>query len=152
MKSVLDKYLSREELDRIAAAIAEAESRTSGEIRVSILYKRRWSERKLSLHDLALGEFQRLAMHKTRDRTGVLILLLLGERRFQIIADEGIHTKVAEGLWDELAARMSGHFGQGRFADGLCDVVAAVGLELERHAPRRGDDTDELPNQISERR
>src|SRR5512142_2508936 len=128
MSGLFRQHLSREEIGRISAAIAAVESKTPGEIRVSRFRRRRWGERKLTLRDLALGEFQRLGMHKTRERTGVLILLLLAERKFQIIADEGIHARVPDGLWDRLAAQTSEHFKGGRFADGLAELIAAVGL------------------------
>jgi uncharacterized membrane protein len=145
------KILSKTDLESLAAAISDAEKTTSGEIRVVVRHHRHWKERKLSLHDLALNEFRRIGMEQTRDRTGVLILLLVSERQFQIIADEGIHTKVAEGTWDRIALSMSSHFREGKFAQGLTEAVRSVGAELAAHFPRKSDDTNELPNDIIQR-
>lgn len=145
------QYLSDAEIKSITAKIAEAEEATSGEIRVSIRHRREWGEKKLSLRDLALKEFSRLGMRKTRDRTGVLIFLLMSERQFQIIADEGIHTKVTEGTWDRVAAAMTAHFRQGNFGQGICDGVAAVGEELKVFFPRKSDDRNELPDDVVQR-
>lgn len=147
----LKKYLSEEGIKAVTARIAAAEKQTSGEIRVAIRHRRQLGEGKLTLHDLALKEFTRLGMEKTKERTGVLIFLLLSERKFQIIADEGIHAKVAEGTWDRIAASMGEHFRAGNFAAGICDAVDAVGIELKEHFPGRPGDTDELSNDIIER-
>ena len=145
------KYLSEDELKSLSAVIAEAEKTTSGEIRVALRHRRSWKERSLSLHELALQEFRRLGMEKTHGRTGVLIMLLLSERKFQIIADEGIHKKVEDGTWDQIAGRMSAQFKAGRFADGITDAIREVGGVLSLHFPRKNDDRDELSNQIVEK-
>jgi uncharacterized membrane protein len=142
------KYLSNDDLTSLATTIAEAEKNTSGEIRVVVRHRRRRNERKLSLHDLVLKEFYRLGMEKTRDRTGVLIMLLMSEHQFEIVADEGINAQVAEGTWDTLAARMSAHFREGKFRDGVAHAVRTVGEELAKHFPRKPDDTNELPDDI----
>jgi len=147
-KNFLKKYLTETDLDLIAARIGEAERTTSGEIRMSIRHRRHWNERNLPLHELAIKEFHRLQMHRTKDRTGVLILLLFHERKFHIVADEGIQQKVDEGTWDSIAETMSAHFRQGNFRDGICDAVGSVGAILTTHFPGKADDRDELPNNV----
>jgi uncharacterized membrane protein len=151
MKFLLKKYLSKEDLQTISAKISEVEQRTSGEIRVVLRHKRHWNERKRSLHELAFAEFHRLGMQNTTHRTGVLILLLMSERKFHIIADEGIHTKVEDGAWDRIAASMSAHFKEKNFAKGICHAVEAVGIELGKYFPRGTEDRHELPNDVVER-
>jgi uncharacterized membrane protein len=145
-----NKYLTKNELQALSGVITEMEKNTSGEIRVVVRHHRHWKERKLSLHDLTLGEFYRLGMEKTRDRTGVLILILFAERKFHIVADEGIHTLVQDGTWDTIADGMSGHFKKGNFFDGIAEAIKAVGSELAKYFPRKSDDTNELPNEIIE--
>ncbi len=144
------RILTDNELQSLANLIAEMEKQTRGEIRVAIRHRRHWKERKLSLHDLALSEFRKLGMAKTRDRTGVLIMLLLSDRQFQIIADEGIHTQVEDGTWEKIAGEMSSHFQKGHFADGIGHAIRSVGTELAAHFPRKADDTNELPDDIVE--
>lgn len=145
-----EKFLSKLEMQSLSEVIAEAEKNTSGEIRVVVRRRRHWKERTLQLPEVALNEFHRLGMGKTRDRTGVLIMLLMSERKFQIIADEGIHAKVEEGTWDRFASEMSEHFKDGRFYHGISETIRAVGSELAKHFPRKSDDTDELSNEIIE--
>jgi uncharacterized membrane protein len=148
---MMKKYLTKEHLHELSASISEAERNTSGQIRVVLRHRRHWNERKLSLHDLAMKEFFRLKMERTRDRTGVLILLLFSERKFHVLADEGIHAKVPDGTWEKVAEKMSGHFKGGKFVAGISEAIRAVGAELARHFPRRSDGTNELPNDIVER-
>jgi uncharacterized membrane protein len=150
MSMITKKYLTKEEARQIADKISGVEQTTSGEIRVCLRHKRFLGEGKLSLHDLTLKEFYRLGMHKTKERSGVLILLLMDERKFEIIGDEGIHKKIADGTWDRIAGSMSAHFREGKFAAGILHAVDAVGNELKTHFPHRPEDRNELPNDVVE--
>ena len=147
-KGFLKEYLSEEQLRLIASKIAEAERNTDGEIHISIRHRRNWNERRLSLHELTLKEFHRLGMYKTAKHTGVLILLLFNERKFHIIADKGIHAKVAAGTWDRIADTVSTHFRQGNFLQGIFAAVDTVGSELQKHFPRTPGDENEISNKV----
>ncbi|HUN66132.1 MAG TPA: TPM domain-containing protein [Bacteroidota bacterium] len=144
------KILSKEDLGILAAEIAGMELTTSGELRVVIRHHRHFTEWRRAIHEIALSEFRRLGMHHTRDHTGVLIFLLVSERRFHIIADEGIHAKVADGTWDAVAAGMSAHFRQGNFRQGISEAIAAVGTVLAREFPRTEGKGNELPDDVIE--
>ena len=144
------KYLTKQDLHFLSQEIQKAENNTSGEIRVVFRHDRHWKERKLSLHELSLREFYHLGMDKTRERTGILILILFSERKFQIIADEGIHTRVEEGTWEGIAAKMSMQFKEGHYREGIAESVRVVGNILAKHFPSRGDDKNELSNDIIE--
>ncbi len=144
----LRKFLNDADLAAITAAIGEAEKSTTGEIRVCIRHRRHWKERKLTLHELALGEFLRLHMERTSKRTGVLILLLFNERRFHIIGDEGIHAKVGDALWGKVAAKMGEQFRSGHFRQGIVAGVEEVGKELATHFPRTMLGPNELPDDV----
>lgn len=144
------KILSKDDLQTIASVIAEVEKQADGELRVVLRHHRHLTERKLSLHELALREFTRLGMHKTQHRNGILIFLLVSERRFQIIADEGIHTKVEDGTWEAVAATMSSHFRERNFRKGITEALRAVGEILSRHFPATGQKANELPNDVVE--
>lgn len=144
-------YLAKNDLKTLSAVIAEAEKKTSGQIRVVVRHSKHWNEKRLSLHQLALKEFHRLGMQHTRNRTGVLLLFLFSERKFHIIADEGIHKKVDDGTWDRIAEVISAHFKDGRYVQGITDAVMAVGAELAKHFPPSAGDTNELPTDVVER-
>lgn len=148
-RKIIHTILSEQEMHRVAKIISEKEKTTEGEIRIALREKRHWGEGKLPIHRLALKEFHRLGMHKTVRHSGILIFLLISERKFHIVADEGIHAKVAEGTWDTLAEGMSAHFREGKFCDGICAMVDAVGNILAKHFPVSYGKTNELPDDIS---
>jgi uncharacterized membrane protein len=148
MKNLVKQLFSNEDLSSIASAIGEAEKTTAGEIRVSIRQKRKWTERRSTIEEIARKEFYVLGMTKTKDRTGILIFLLLEDKKFYILADEGIHTKVEQGTWDKIANEMSNHFSQKNFRTGIVHGVRSVGGELSKFFPRKTDDTNELPDDV----
>ncbi|HXB01741.1 MAG TPA: TPM domain-containing protein [Opitutaceae bacterium] len=123
-------FLKQLEHDRIVAAIADAEKKTSGQIRVLV------SNREVDDPVAAAGkEFQRLALHRTPQRNAVLIFVAPRSHRFAVIGDQGVHEKCGEAFWAELTAAMSGHFKQGQFTEGLLHGIARAGELLAAHFP-----------------
>lgn len=140
--------LTPQELERIAESIRTVEKGTVGEIRVSIQKRRSFKERSLTLNELAVKNFYALGMDQTKGKTGVLIYLLLSDRAFHIIGDEGINAKVKPEFWNQLAQSMADHFRQNKFADGICRTVTEVGAVLTREFPMKSGDTNELSNDV----
>jgi len=126
----------------VERAIALAETRTSGEIRVSIAGFFVGSSRRLA--ELA---FQRLGLHATRDRNGVLLLIAPARRQVVVLGDEAIHAQVGDAFWTEIAARVSTRFREGHFTQGVVEAVDAIGEALARHFPA-GADVDGNPNEL----
>lgn len=146
-KVALKKNFGKEGEQKIAQAIKDAEKITSGEIVVRV---RRGFERGVSdALTQAKKEFSRLKMHETKDRTAVLILLVWKERKFQIFADEGIASRLNQAFWDNLAGKLVTNFKEGRFVEPLCYVVKEVGAALADEFPRRPDDINEIPDDLS---
>lgn len=143
-----ENILTREEMQRIAEKIHAAEMETIGEIRVNIQKRRSWKEKNLSLFDLALKNFISLGMDATREKTGVLIFLLISEHAFQIVADEGIDKKVPPDFWESLAVKLSADFRQGKYYDGLCRTIDEVAVMLKKEFPSAPGNTNELPNSV----
>ncbi len=142
------ELLTAGEKERIAGAIAAVEKTTVGEIRVSVVRSRSVLNRTLSVYDLAVKNFYELGMEKTKEKTGVLIYLLVSERKFQIIGDEGINKKVSKEFWDVLAFRVSDFFRQQKFADGIVFAINEVGAVLTKEFPMKAGDTNELSNDV----
>ena len=101
MTNHVKRLLAETDLHAIARYIAEQEKQTSGQIRVSIRQSRARNERGRSIEELARKEFHALGMAKTAERSGVLIFLLLEDRKFK----EGILHGVKS-----VAAELSRHF------------------------------------------
>lgn len=143
-----EQILTGAEMERIAEKIRGVELKTIGEIRVNIQQRRSWSERKLSLFDLALKNFYALGMDKTKGKTGVLIFLLLSDHAFHIVADEGINKRVSPDYWSTLAKKLSAAFQREQYFDGLSQVIDDVGMILTKEFPSAPGDTNELPNTV----
>lgn len=142
------EILSDTERKRLAMSIAEAEKTTSGEVRISVQAERQLGEAMMSVQDLALDHFKRLGMTETRDKTGVLIYLLVSEHKLQILADAGINEKVNAGTWQAIADSMTAEFKAGRFYDGLSTGLEKIGAILTQHFPVQPGDRNELSNDI----
>jgi uncharacterized membrane protein len=139
------KFLSKLDSDRIVAAIAEAEKRSSGEIRVHVT--RRKPD---NLEERARRRFELLGMTRTAERNGVLFYVAPNLRRFQILGDSGIHEKCGDDFWKETAAGMEEHFRRGDFTEGLVHGITKAGDLLAAHFPREAGDTNELPDEVTE--
>jgi len=128
---------------RVVAAIAAAEQRTSGEIRVLIA-------RQPAPDAVAAAQrhFDRLGMHRTAARNGVLIFIAPASRTFAVIGDRGVHEKCGDVFWRELASAMTDHFKRGAFTDGLVVGIERAAALLATHFPRAPDDRNELPDTI----
>ena len=74
----------------------------------------------------------------------------VAEHYVEIIADEGINTKVPPGTWDNAVESFVADVRAGRIADGFLAVIKIVGDQLAEHFPRSGEDMDELPNRLIE--
>ncbi len=123
----------------------EAEKNTSGEIRV-VIRSHYDEDLKNNLHEQVKRDFVKHGLDKTRDKTGVIILLVLEVKKFMIWGDDGIHAKVRQAYWDVLAVGTSAHFQEERYTQGICEAVAEVGKRLAEFFPKKLDDVDELPD------
>jgi uncharacterized membrane protein len=137
-------FFSKEQQDQILAAVRGAEKETSGEIRVHIE-----SVLTEDVLDRAAWLFHKLGMDKTADRSGVLFYLAVDNKRFAIIGDAGINSKVPAGFWDEISELLRKNFKEGKFTEGLSEGIAMAGIQLKTYFPRNHDDVNELSDEIS---
>ena len=137
-------FFTKEQKDEILQAIKEAEKETSGEIVVHIDEAVNGD-----VLDRAAYIFQKLELHKTKDRNGVLFLLAYKSHKFAILGDAGINSAVPEDFWGRIKDAMSELFAENKFAEGLATGIRMAGNELKRHFPFRKDDINELPDEIS---
>ncbi len=93
--SQLHSFLSSQDEEAVVNAIKEAETNTSGEIRVHI---EAHSDEDHYKH--ALKVFAELKMHKTELRNGVLFYVAVNDHKFVILGDQGINDKVTDDFWD----------------------------------------------------
>src|SRR5204863_499039 len=85
--------------------------------------------------------FVQLEMEKTRERNAVLIFVAPRAQKFAVIGDEGVHQKCGEKFWQDLVARMRGHFLREDFTQALVEGIESTGELLAKHFPRTVPDT-----------
>lgn len=139
-----DQFFNKEEKAQIVGAIKEAELNTSGEIRVHIETKC-----KADVLDEAAFIFEKLKMHKTEQRNGVLFFLSTDDRHFAILGDAGINAKVPDDFWDQVRDIVITNFKNEAFATGLAKGILMAGEKLKQYFPYQSDDINELDDEIS---
>jgi len=106
-----------------------------------------WMEMKVRRR--AEQAFYEHGLHRTREATGILMMVSLLERRIQILADRAINERVPIGTWDGVVQSVIEGIRQGRPSDALCDAINRCGDLLAAHFPaREGDNPDELPDEL----
>lgn len=138
------KYFNEGDKIQIKNAIRTAELNTSGEVRVHIE-----KHCKGDVLDRAAYIFEKLNMHKTELRNGVLFYLALEDKKFAILGDAGINQKVPEDFWQEIKKGMLEEFKEGKFTQGLSEGIMEAGKQLKAHFPHQEDDVNELSDEIS---
>ena len=138
------EFFTKEQEKSITDAIKEAELNTSGEIRLHIE-----TDCKEDVLDRAAFLFEKLEMHKTDLRNGVLFYLSLNDRKFAILGDAGINAVTPENFWEEIKETVISHFKKEQFAEGLSTGIKMAGEALKQHFPHQKDDVNELSDEIS---
>ena len=130
----------------IEKAIGEEERRHAGQLRFAVEASLPLGElvRGVQSRERAVEWFGRLGVWDTEHNSGVLIYLLLGDRRVEIVTDRGIHSKVGTAAWEAICGEMQQEFARGQFERGVVIGVRAISDLLAEHFPRSGDSPNEL--------
>ena len=137
-------FFSKKQQQDIITAIKEAESNTSGEIRVHIE-----NHSNGAVLDRAAFIFKELKMEDTAARNGVLIYIALKDKQFAIIGDEGINKMVEKDFWNDVKDEMAEFFKSGNFTEGVVKGILRSGEKLKKYFPHQDDDVNELSDEIS---
>lgn len=139
------EFIGKLEHNRIVRAIAAAESKTSGEIRVFL--------QRGELADAyaeAEKRFEKLGMTRTRERNGVLIFVAPRAQKFAVIGDVGIHQRCGKEFWETIVGTMREDFRAENFTNAIVHAIERAGAALAEHFPRQPDDRNELPDAVEE--
>ncbi len=138
------EFINQLDEAKIVAAVATAESKTSGEIRIYITHHQ--------ITDAlarARLRFTKLGMEKTRQRNAVLIYLAPRAQQFAVVGDIGVHEKCGDDFWREVSAAMEKLLRNGQFTEAVLAGVEKVGAVLAAQFPRLPGDTNELSDGIA---
>lgn len=140
----IEGFLTDEQEQRIIRAIADAENRTSGEVRVHI-------EANCKNDPLmrAARIFHELGMDETERQNGVLIYIATDDHKAAVYAGKGIHKQVEDGFWSDVLSIILQNFKEQAYETGIVEGVTKVGHKLKELFPYRDGDLNELSDEIS---
>ena len=105
------------------------------------------SVRRARVRRAAMEQFLAHGLHVTRERTGVLIFAALAEHQVEVVADEGIHSKVDQAIWADAVEALARGMKNDDPAAGFEAAIGLCGAVLAEHfSPRT-----ENPNEIEDR-
>jgi hypothetical protein len=136
---------------RIIQEAVEASERTHrGELRFAVESRLDaasvWSGK--TARERALELFSSLRVWDTSQNSGILVYVLLADRRVEIVADRGYTGGVTEAQWRDICHAIEAAYRGGHFREGSVEGV----LECARHAarlfPMEGPDSNELADEV----
>ena len=95
----------------------------------------------------AIQAFLEEEVFRTRDRTGVLILVSLFEHRVVVLADRGLGGLVSASEWEDVVVSVAAGIRRGQPGPALAEGILRC-ASLASRFPPRPDDRDELPGQL----
>ncbi|MFE0017157.1 TPM domain-containing protein [Mesorhizobium sp. NPDC059054] len=107
-------------------------------------------QRYRAAHANAVKQFLARNVHRTAERTGVLIFVSIAERYAEVVADSGIDAKVGQHVWDGVVRDLTAHASDDHLADGFVNAIATVGAVLAEHFPIAPGDINELDDHLVE--
>ncbi|WP_394907612.1 TPM domain-containing protein [uncultured Mesonia sp.] len=138
------QLFTQQDENEIINAIKAAEKDTSGEIRVHLE-----SKCKGPAFERAKEVFEKLEMHQTEQKNGVLFYVALEDHLFYILGDQGINDRVEANFWESTKELVIEHFKKAEFKQGLIAGILKAGEQLQNYFPYQADDVNELPDEIS---
>lgn len=105
------------------------------------------SVRRARVRRAAMEQFLAHGLHITRERTGVLIFAALADHQVEVVADEGIHSKVDQAIWADAVEALAKGMQKNDPAAGFEAAIGLCGGVLAEHFPPRADN----PNEIKDR-
>jgi uncharacterized membrane protein len=135
-------------LDRIEQATKAGEATHSGQVRFVVEGSLDGAPllRDQPARERALDIFSQLRIWDTEHNNGVLIYLLLADRKVEIVADRGIDARVGASGWQAICRTMETDFRAGQFETGAIKGIEAVSRLLATYFPPQGGQRNELPD------
>jgi uncharacterized membrane protein len=131
------------DIDRVAAAITEAERGSLGEVRVQL--DACCDGEPL---DRARACFFALGMDRTAHGTGVLLYAAVESRKAAVWAGEGLHAAAAPGFWDTVLDALVEGEAKAGLAEGLVSALTRIGALLRERFPGEDSAGNELPDDV----
>jgi uncharacterized membrane protein len=146
------QHFTAENTKLLSDKIAAAELGHRGEIRVVV-------ESQLPIgivlagispRQRAISYFADLRVWDTEENSGILLYLILAERKIEIVADRGIAKLVEQAEWNKICQQLQNQLGTDQVLEGLSKAITEFGTLLRQHYPidRQANNPDELSNEL----
>lgn len=89
-------------------------------------------------HRAAVAQLMAHGVHLDGNRTAILLYVSMLPRHIEVVADQGIHTRVDRKHWHELVSVIRREAQAGRLVDGLVAAVHISGELLAKEFPATG--------------
>ena len=137
---------------RLEAAVRDSEALHLGEVRLCVEAGLPWQawRQGQSARQRAMDLFGLLRVWDTAHNNGVLIYVLLADRRIEVLADRGLHAHTGPEVWARLTQDLAQALAQGQVEAGLTQALQSVSTLLRAHhpAPQDAIKRNELPDSI----
>lgn len=144
----LQRDFPPQDMVKIENAIKISEKKHSGEIRFaiegSLPLKALWNNE--PMHERSIEVFSLLRVWDTEDNNGVLIYLLLADKKVEITVDRSINKVAQQSDWNSICHLMESYFKQELYAQGVIQGIEEISKILEQYFPAHNEDKNELPN------
>lgn len=145
----LPRHFPPAQLDAIAKAVADGERRHCGQVCVAVESRLNpWRVLTgFGARQRAAEAFAHLRVWDTEGNAGVLVYVLLAERRIEILPDRGIRERIAESEWRSVCDTLSAALRAGDWQTGFLAGIEQVNVLLCAHFPAgSGGHDNELPD------
>lgn len=135
-------------LDAIAVAVAVGEKQHRGQVRfvveAELTSGQLWAG--TTSRQRAIDVFSMLRVWDTEENNGVLLYVLLADRKVEIVADRGIHRQVGDERWRAICREIELRYRRGDFLEGSLTGVEKISAELAHYFPPNGNARNEQPD------
>lgn len=106
------------------------------------------SIRRARVRRAAMEQFLAHGLHVTEARTGVLIFAALSDHQVEVVADEGIYSKVDHEVWADAVAALAKGLKDGDPAAGFEVAIGLCGTVLAEHFPHGTTNHNEVEDRL----
>ena len=137
-------FFTAEQQQQMVEAIKQAETNTSGEVRVFVESRCKY----VDAVDRAKEIFFSLQMDQTKDRNAVLFYIAIDDHQLALFADEGIYQRLGKEYWNNEVKTIIGDFTRDDISGGISRCISDIGSALKEQFPYETSDKNELPDEI----
>lgn len=145
---VLRRQFPASTLSAIGEAVAEGEKSHRGQVRFVIEAElttgQLWAG--TTARQRAIDVFSLMRVWDTEENNGVLVYVLLADRKVEIVADRGIHRHVGDERWRAICREIEHHYRKRDFTSGSVAGIQKISTELAFYFPARGEHANEQPD------